>query len=144
MAWMGVMLGRAPRAADEATSPEGVPLMYVVEGGPAADAGLRARDRVVTVNGVPVSSSGDLLEQLRRESPGNWVQLTVERGEEELDLFARAWQDVQALEQRGAAEQEQIAAITGAGLSLKRYNRIATLVDEYQSLENQVAARLGR
>jgi serine protease Do len=86
-AWMGVMLGRPEPASDGV--PAGVQLMYVVADGPAARAGLRARDRVVAVNGSPVESPADLLAQLKKEAPGNWIPLDVVRGEDELDIRIR-------------------------------------------------------
>lgn len=84
-AWMGVMLGRPDAAADA----DGVPLLYVVADSPAAEAGLRARDRLTAVNGVPISASRDLMDQLRKEAPGNWIPLTVMRGDDELDMRIR-------------------------------------------------------
>jgi len=62
--------------------------------------------------------------------------------DEELDLFANAWVQVEALNKAGTPENEQITAIEKAGLSLKRYNRIAELVETYQSVENQVDERI--
>lgn len=64
--------------------------------------------------------------------------------EEELDRFAQAYGDLGRLQERGASEGRQIGAIEEAGLTLARYNRIAELTEVYQSIENQVAERLGR
>ncbi len=62
--------------------------------------------------------------------------------DEELDQFANAWLAVGSLHESGQPEQEQIAAIEQQGLSLKRYNRIAELLETYQSVENQVDERI--
>ncbi|AFU98263.1 RIP metalloprotease RseP [Simiduia agarivorans] len=60
-------------------------LGMVVEGGPADRAGLVAGDRVVLVNGEPVSdwqAMADVIEQ----NPGREVELTVEREVEQLNV----------------------------------------------------------
>jgi len=62
--------------------------------------------------------------------------------DEELDQFANAWVRVKMLNKAGKPENEQIAAIEKEGLSLKRFNRIAELVETYQSVENQVDERI--
>lgn len=64
--------------------------------------------------------------------------------EEELDQFAKAYEELGRLQQRGASEGRQIGAIEATGLTLARYNRIAELTEVYQSIENEVAERLGR
>jgi hypothetical protein len=64
--------------------------------------------------------------------------------EEELDQFAEAYEELGKLQRRGASEGRQIGAIEDTGLTLARYNRIAELTEVYQSIENQVAERLGR
>lgn len=72
-------------------SPEGVVLGGVSDGGPAARAGLRPGDRVVAVGDAPVGN----LETLYRSvwelgEPGVEVPLTIERGEEMLDVKIRS------------------------------------------------------
>lgn len=64
--------------------------------------------------------------------------------DEELDQFAKAYQELGRLQRRGASEARQVGAIEKTGLSLARYNRIAELTEVYQSIENEVADRLGR
>lgn len=64
--------------------------------------------------------------------------------DDELAQFAEAYRNVTRLARRGASEERQIAAIREAGLSLDRYNRIASLSETYQSIENQIAQRLDR
>ncbi len=70
--------------------PDGVALVQVTPGGPAARAGLqpfsRARDGgivagdiIVAVNDEPVASFDDLLTQLERRQPGDTVTLNVSR-----------------------------------------------------------------
>lgn len=90
--WVGVMLGRPePQRSGVATEPGdvGVPIRFVIDDSPAAEAGLRARDRILSVNGSPVRSTEELLAALRLEQPGNWIPLGIERRGEERDVRVR-------------------------------------------------------
>ena len=60
--WLGVMVGGSRDAGGEAL--EGVHLTRIIADGPAARAKLRARDRVLAVDGEPVSSSGQLVRRI--------------------------------------------------------------------------------
>ncbi|MFL6240366.1 MAG: S1C family serine protease [Actinomycetes bacterium] len=57
-----------------------VQLRAVSSGGPAAKAGLRVGDVVVTVNGTNVTSSDGLIAAIRSHKPGDQVSVTYERG----------------------------------------------------------------
>ena len=61
---------------------------------------------------------------------------------EEVEQFAGAWLAVGKLHKRGKSEDLQIEAIKEHGLSLKRYNRIAELVEMYKSVEKQVSEQV--
>lgn len=63
--------------------------------------------------------------------------------DEELDDFAAAYQAVTELDKSGADDDKLMAAISEYGLSVNRYNRLVELIETYQSLENEVAFRLG-
>lgn len=59
---------------------EGVALIdSVVEGSPAAQAGLRAGDRIVAVNDTKLTVRRDLAQLVGRYKPGDTVELTIER-----------------------------------------------------------------
>jgi S1-C subfamily serine protease len=60
-----------------AASPAGVPLAYVYPGSPADRAGLRARDAILAVNGVPVTDTDDLFLALGVQLAGAHVRLEV-------------------------------------------------------------------
>jgi serine protease Do len=90
--WLGVYLDTAQAVSDEEGTeirPAAVIIRRVVQEGPAAEAGLRARDRVRAIDGVPVRSTDELIARLGTLGPGTWVTLDVERGERELQLRLR-------------------------------------------------------
>lgn len=71
---------------DVGVIPRQVPrVLQLMEDQPAAAAGLREGDELVTVAGRPVVSTGDLIAHLQ-EHPGEEVVLGVRRGDERLDV----------------------------------------------------------
>jgi serine protease Do len=61
----------------------GAAVLDVGPGTPADEAGLRAEDIIVGLNDTPIESSGDLLGALRDYQPGDTVELTVVRDDDE-------------------------------------------------------------
>jgi hypothetical protein len=61
----------------------------------------------------------------------------------ELDSFAEAYKQIGLLEASGADEDAMIEAIEAQDLTIGRYNRLVDMIDIYQSIENEVAFRLG-
>lgn len=71
---------------DVGVIPRQVPrVLEVVEGQPAAAAGLREGDQLLTVDGRPVAGTGDLIRYLE-EHPGEELVLGVRRGDERMDV----------------------------------------------------------
>jgi putative serine protease PepD len=56
-----------------------VEVVDVVSGGPADRAGLRAGDRIVSVDGDPVSQPGDVTGALDGQEPGDSIEIEIER-----------------------------------------------------------------
>ena len=56
---------------------------------PAAQAGLRQGDFIVAINGEPTQDWNDTREAIRATEPGDTLSLTVERGDQRLELEAR-------------------------------------------------------
>ncbi|MBN2492115.1 MAG: M20/M25/M40 family metallo-hydrolase [Planctomycetes bacterium] len=80
-----VSLGTMP---DLAYPGPGVRIADVIDGTPAARAGLRAGDLILAIDGRELRSLRDYAAALRARSPGDEIALRVRRGEEELALKA--------------------------------------------------------
>jgi uncharacterized iron-regulated protein len=77
---LGVMLDQ---------SEHGVTIRDVLKGSIAESAGARAGDVIKTVAGVPVKDAGAVIAAVRRQAPGTWLPITVQRGTQSLELVAR-------------------------------------------------------
>jgi S1-C subfamily serine protease len=77
--WVGVMLGSDPTA--------GVVVDTLDPGGPAADAGVQAGDRILSVDGVAVADATTLGGVLAAHSPGDTVTMVVARhGDQQISI----------------------------------------------------------
>jgi serine protease Do len=88
-AYLGIAGGPRPlppRLASELGRRECVEVVNVVEGSPAAAAGLRPEDMIVAVDGTPVQHVEDLQRLMVGELIGRRVALTVARGDRMLAL----------------------------------------------------------
>ena len=61
----------------------GAIVLEVGPGTPADEAGLRVEDIIVGLDDIPIESSGDLLGALRDYQPGDTVQLTIVRDDDQ-------------------------------------------------------------
>jgi S1-C subfamily serine protease len=87
-AYIGIAGGSRPlppRLAAALNRSTGIEVVEVVDGSPAARAGLRAEDLIVEVDGVPVSGADDLQRLMVGDLIGRPVILHVLRGGNELD-----------------------------------------------------------
>ena len=66
-----------------APAPNGTP--PIVPGGPADEAGLRAGDVILAIDGEAVQGSSELIVAIRSRNPGETVTLTVRRNGQEQD-----------------------------------------------------------
>jgi putative serine protease PepD len=80
---LGAELEEAGRGA---VSGEGVRLRTVVSSGPAAIAGLRQGDLVMSYNHRPLSEPNDLIALVRKTAPGEVVVVTYKRGSTSHDV----------------------------------------------------------
>lgn len=65
---------------------QGAVVAAVVEGTPAAEAGLQRGDIIVAMDGREIRSMPELAGLIQRQQPGDTVEMTVRRGGEELTL----------------------------------------------------------
>jgi S1-C subfamily serine protease len=75
-----------PRAADRLGRRQAVEVVEIVEGSPAAHAGIRREDLVLELDGHPVGSGGDLQRLMTGECIGRTVPVRVLRAGEVLEL----------------------------------------------------------
>jgi S1-C subfamily serine protease len=68
------------------TGQAGALVEEVTAGTGADDAGLRPGDLVVSIDGAPVQSGGDLAAQIQTHQPGDTVELEVVRDGEQLTV----------------------------------------------------------
>ena len=87
---------------------EGVLVISVTEGSPAAKAGLQVEDVITKINGQPVTDEAELRNTIARTAPGQQVTLTVIRGgkEETLKATVGAIPDEQAAKPPAQIPQE--------------------------------------
>lgn len=65
---------------------EGVRIRGVIDGSPADEARLRAKDSIVAVDGAAVSGAAELMTRLRDLEPGSFVKLSVRRASHDLEI----------------------------------------------------------
>jgi S1-C subfamily serine protease len=75
-----------PRLRAEVGQSIGVEVVEVVDGSPAADAGLRPEDLIVAVNGTAVANAGDLQRLMTGDVIGRAVTATVLRSGEPVEI----------------------------------------------------------
>jgi S1-C subfamily serine protease len=88
-AYLGIAGGSRPlppRLARRLGRESGVEVVQVVEGSPAAEAGLRPEDLVVELDGSPVTDVGDIQRLMVVEKIGAPVPVRVLRSGQELEL----------------------------------------------------------
>jgi S1-C subfamily serine protease len=90
-AYLGVASARAPlppQLTERTGRRHGVRLAEVVAGSPAGRAGLYTGDLVLSANGVPITTPGDLQRLMTEETIGRPVELTVWRRGALVDVVA--------------------------------------------------------
>lgn len=83
--WLGIEgIDLQPADAAELGLPGGAAIKHVVADSPAAEAGLQPGDVVVGVGDHRVSSMSEVIASLRAHEPGDSVDVTVRRGDDEV------------------------------------------------------------
>ncbi len=90
-AWLGIGGGSRPlppRAARGTGLAAGLEVTSVVAGSPAARAGIRPEDLILTIDDVPVAAIGELQRLLSADRIGRPVRITLIRGGDRLEARA--------------------------------------------------------
>ncbi len=70
----------------ETAKPEGAKLTQVAENSPAAKAGLKVGDIVITLDGKPIKANEDFLAQMRTHKAGDKLTLAMRRGDDKKEI----------------------------------------------------------
>ncbi len=90
-AYLGLVGGHrplAPRLIETTDRKAGIGINEVVDGSPSALAGLRAKDIILDVDGVPMDSAGDLQRLMISDAIGRSITLRIVRGDAVIELVA--------------------------------------------------------
>ena len=84
--WLGISL--LPSKQDDILVPEqnGVVVADVLRDGPAAQAGLKRGDIIMSVNGEAISTPAQLINYVALQAPSSTVSVVVKRGDDNLTL----------------------------------------------------------
>ncbi|MFT4023524.1 MAG: PDZ domain-containing protein [Flavihumibacter sp.] len=85
--------------------------------GAAAAAGIRKGDAITKINGLPVTSTAQLSEQIARQKPGDKIAVTLLRGKEEKTV------EVVLKGKMGSLPSQQAAAIESLGASFNTLSK---------------------
>ena len=88
-AYLGIAGGPRPlppRLARSLGQQSGVEVVEVVDGSPAADAGARAEDLIVAIDGVPITSVDELHRLMVSDAIGRSLRVGILRGGSRLEL----------------------------------------------------------
>jgi len=80
-ACLGIFLGE---------SEDGVLISQVAEGGPAEKGGLKAKDQLLRINEIDISTLPDLMQAMAALKPGDDIVVKVKRGDEEVVCEVKA------------------------------------------------------
>jgi len=83
----GITLGLMPDVTYDGS--DGMPVMFVTEGKPAAVGGIQKDDIVLSIEGKSVGNVYDYMSRLGQLKEGMDIVVTIKRGEDNLDLVIR-------------------------------------------------------
>lgn len=132
-------------AEDVAANRLGVFVGQVVEGGPAAEAGLQEGDIITAINDEPVTGFDDLISYLfQSTNPGETVDLTVER-DGETETLSVTLTERPTAEEQGLAEQPSMEIGIAEAIRIAR-NAVseAGLMEEIDTANARPDVRDGR
>ena len=113
---------------------EGVLVVSVFRNSPAEEMGLKQGDRITEINGETIESERDFLSKINDMSPGDEIELSVQRDEEEEKFSGELESREDALASRGRQGRSQ----QRGGSRQASYQDRSSRSD--QDLENRLAA----
>ncbi len=87
--WLGIDLESVVVNGINADSRPGLRINRLLRDGPAAAAGLRVGDVILSINSEPVSSAVMVSQQIAQTAPGTQLELDLIRGDQQLTLRAQ-------------------------------------------------------
>ncbi len=109
------------------TDLRGIYVDDVVEGGPAAIAGLKSGDVIIRIDNIPVNGKAELMEMIGQKNPGDKLTVIVNRDSREYELALT----MQSEESKLIAEQNSKIVIQGATFEPLSSNEKARLNVDY-------------
>src|SRR5438270_6043784 len=125
--WLGVAIQSITPAIAKSLGmnpdePTGALVATVTPNSPAAKAGLKPGDVILSANGKPVNAVHDLPRQVASMPPGQKLELSVRRGGKDMNLAATTaempQQAQQAAASPGSSGEEKSPSATSLGLQL--------------------------
>ena len=102
----------AQTAAQLGVNAYGVYVVDVVQGGPADKAGLKAGDRIISIDGSEVAQKTDLGTIIQNHSAGDTLSITVARDGQMQTVSLTLGEKTAATSSNSAAQQEQTPSLT--------------------------------
>ena len=105
--YIGVSVADVREEAIGYGNPQGASIQGVVEGGPAAQAGLQTSDIVTHINGVAITGASDLKKIVSGSTPGDQLKMTIYRKGETIELTLTVGEKTSNQDQQQEEEQQQ-------------------------------------
>jgi S1-C subfamily serine protease len=114
---------RSPTTPDGTTAPtpaSGVRVVSVLDGSPAATAGLKANDVISAIDGIAVNSANVVADTVAKHKPGDVLELTISRADDKNAMTEQKISVVLGKKPQGEGSE---AAYLGVTMSIRMLQR---------------------